>query len=162
MIYNFSKELARSAITCFVPCDTGVSSGADIDNIVLNTKRRSTANIYLENLLDGRNEQKCLLYMRSIETHSKQIDSNYLSENICEGKNVFIKSYITTMNTFPFTYTEVVFYKAWPSISPTVNSSWFIAKAYLTNLYYTTQRDVSLTIQICDDIIHVYRQSRMN
>jgi len=49
-----------------------------------------------------------------------------------------------------------------PGRSPTVNISWFIAKAYLANLYDTTKRDVSLTIQTCDDIIHVYRQSFMN
>jgi len=34
--------------------------------------------------------------------------------------------------------------------------------AYLANLYYTTQRDVSLTIQTCDDVIDVYRQSIVN
>jgi len=43
-----------------------------------------------------------------------------------------------------------------------VNISWFIAKAYLANLYYKTQRDVSLTIQTFDDIIDVNRQSYMN
>jgi len=43
-----------------------------------------------------------------------------------------------------------------------VNIAWFTAKAYLANLYYTTQRDVSLTIQTCDDIIDVYNQSVMN
>jgi len=46
--------------------------------------------------------------------------------------------------------------------SPTVNNSWFIAKAYLSNLYYTTLRDISLTIQTCDDVIDVYRQSMVN
>ena len=29
------------------------------------------------------------------------------------------------------------YYRDWPGRSPTVNISWFIAKAYLANLYYT-------------------------
>jgi len=55
-----------------------------------------------------------------------------------------------------------MFYKQWPGISPTVIISWFIAKAYLINLYYTSQCDVNLTFKKCDDISDVYRQSRMN
>jgi len=54
------------------------------------------------------------------------------------------------------------FVKQWPGWSPTVNISWFIAKAYLANLYYTTQRDVNLIKQTCDDIIHVYGESFWN
>jgi len=59
-------------------------------------------------------------------------------------------------------HTDAAFYKQWPGSSPTVNISWFIAKAYFANLYYTTARDVSLIIQTCDEIIDVYRQSYMN
>ena len=33
---------------------------------------------------------------------------------------------------------------------------------YLANLYYTTQRDVNLTLKRCDDIINSYDQSYMN
>jgi len=40
-------------------------------------------------------------------------------------------------------------YKEWPG--PAVNISWFVAKAYLANLYYTAQRDVGLIIKTCDD-----------
>ena len=43
-----------------------------------------------------------------------------------------------------------------------MNISWFTAKAYLANIYYTTQRDLSIIIITCDDISHVYRQSQMN
>ena len=43
-----------------------------------------------------------------------------------------------------------------------MNISWFIAKAYLANLYYTTQCDASLTIKTCDDILHVFKHSRVN
>jgi len=43
-----------------------------------------------------------------------------------------------------------------------VNVSWFIAMAYLANLYYITQCGVSLTIQTCDEVIDVYRQSCIN
>ena len=60
------------------------------------------------------------------------------------------------------TYTNVEFLKEWPGQSPTVNISWFIAKAYLANLYYTTQCDASLTIKACDDIIDVNKQSLVN
>jgi len=56
----------------------------------------------------------------------------------------------------------VMFYKEWPGKSPTVNISWFIAKAYLANLYYRTQRDVTLTLSTCDDIIDTSKLSYMN
>jgi len=71
--------------------------------------------------------------------------------------------YYTTGKDIPTpTDTDVQFYKRWPGRCPTVNISWFIAKAYLANLYYTTQRDVSLIIETCDDIIDVYQRSLMN
>jgi len=43
-----------------------------------------------------------------------------------------------------------------------VNASWFIAIAYLANLYYTTRRDYRLTIQTCDNLVEVYQQSLGN
>jgi len=60
------------------------------------------------------------------------------------------------------TVEDVKFRKEWPGQSPTVNISWFIAKAYLANLYYTTHRNFSMAIQACDDIINVYMQSDLN
>jgi len=68
--------------------------------------------------------------------------------------------FISRINTHIDTGAD--FYKEWPSHSPTVNISWFIAKAYLANLYFTTKWDVSLTIKTCDDIIDVSKQSSIN
>jgi len=86
--------------------------------------------------------------------HKTQLSTdNDLRRQIDKGRNVNMEIYVGT---------DVKFYQEWPGRSPTVNISWFIAKAYLANLYYATQHDVSLTIQVCNDIINVYRQSKMN
>jgi len=58
--------------------------------------------------------------------------------------------------------TEILYFKDWPGRSPTVNISWFLAKAHLANLYYRTKRDVSLTMMTCDDIVSVHMQSLSN
>jgi len=119
---------------------------------------RSTAERQIS--INGRNKQKCLLYSRSVEKQGNEVCNNYLRENMCELRNVNIMVYTTQANTY--TDTDVKFYKKWPGLSPTVNISWFVAKAHLANLYYVTQRDFRLTIQTCDDVVDVYEQSNMN
>ena len=59
-------------------------------------------------------------------------------------------------------FVEICQYRNWPGSSPTVHISWFIAKAYLANFYYTTRRDYGKTIEICDEVIATYNQSLGN
>ena len=40
--------------------------------------------------------------------------------------------------------------------------SWFITKAHLANLYYTTDRNYSATEETCNEIIVFYKQSHYN
>ena len=54
--------------------------------------------------------------------------------------------------------TDVSFYREQSSRSPTVNASWFIAKAYLANLYYT-QRHYKAAIETCNEFVEVYKHS---
>jgi len=107
------------------------------------------------------------------EKHKNEKDINLIENSSYEGRSrpICIKvRMITNVNISAFTDTKMdtftdikeKVFREWPGFSPTVNISWFIAKAYLANLYYTTQRDVSLTIKTCDDIINVYWQSKMN
>jgi len=143
-----------SQLTQFILGDTGVSSQASIDNVELNIKLRSTADRH--NSVNGRSEQKS----RLVKKRENKLDYNF-SEKTNESRNISIAIYcVTKINTQ--IDTQVKFLKDWPGSCPTVNISWFIAKAYLANLYYTTQRDVSLTIQTCYNIINVFRPSYMN
>jgi len=162
----------KSIIAQFLFFDTDTSREASNDNVELNTKRGSTAD--KQNSLHGPDEQKLLLYHRSLAKHKKRVDNECTIEKTNRSRGVSIAVYILSKfdtnsedkiaerNTSTYSETDVKFYREWPGQSPTVNISWFIAKAYLANLYYTTQRDVSLTIQTCDDIIDVYWQSHMN
>jgi len=75
--------------------------------------------------VNGRNEQKCLLYSRSVEKPENKLHNNF-NEKRDEGRNVNIFIYhVTTMNTH--IKTDAGLYKEWPGQSPTVNTSWFIA-----------------------------------
>jgi len=129
------------------------------DNVKLNTrpKRRSKNQTQNQNSFKGSTEKKRLLYSRSEEKHENTLNSPCVSEKVFEGRNEKVVEYIAT----PL-HTSVQSYKPWPGRSPTVNISWFIAKAYLANLYYTSKYDVSLTTKTCDDIIDVYKQSYTN
>jgi len=134
-----------------------VSHKEDNDNGELNTKRTSVK----QNIFNGHNEQKCLLYSRSVEKHEQTLDNYNMKETIVEDVNVIVVVHLVTKVNTLVNY-DYMFLKQWPGISPTVNISWFIAKAYLANLYYTSQCDVNLTLKTCDDIIDVYRQSNLN
>ena len=140
--------------------ETDESSRVSTHDVELITKNKSIAEA--QNSLSGCNEHKSLLSKRLTEKHACTID-NYLDANIHVGRNVSI-AYIAhiTMQENTGSDTAIEFYKEWPGRNPTVNISWFIAKAYLGNLYYTTQRDLSLTIKTCDDIIDVFMQAYMN
>ena len=50
------------------------------------------------------------------------------------------------------------FHREWPGYSPTVNVSWFIAKAYLANLYYTNH-DSKSAVETCDEVVQTYQSS---
>jgi len=89
--------------------------------------------------------------------------NGFSKERIVEDRNVHIAVYrVTGVKTVPYVNTTRFIYEQWPGMSPTVNISWFIAKAYLANLYYTSKSDVNLILKTCDDIIDVYRHSRVN
>jgi len=156
---NCSEEFGASIMLKFMPCDTDVSSATSNDNVEWNTKCRSTADRH--NSVNGRNEQKCLLYSRSVEAVENKKTVTTLANDYEKQRNLS-RIFVTKTNVAGVTISDVQCGKECPGRSPTVNISWFIAKAYLANLYYTTQRDVSLTIQTCDDITDVYRQSHMN
>ena len=53
------------------------------------------------------------------------------------------------------------FYREWPGVSPTVDVSWFIAKAYLANLHYT-QRHYEAALETCNEVVAVYKHSECN
>ena len=46
-----------------------------------------------------------------------------------------------------------LFLKSVPTISPTVNMSWFLAKLYLANLWFTIEQDYVRTVQLCNEVI---------
>jgi len=162
VIDNCSEEFFTLVNSRFMPCDTDVCSGSSNDNVEWNTKHRSTTG--RRKSVNDRNEHKCLLYSRLVETReNKQTVTtlpNYDQNEKERSESIFL--YMKT-NVEGVARSHEKLVKDWPGWSPTVNISWFIAKAYLANFYYTNQRDdVSLTIQTCDDIIDVYRQSFMN
>jgi len=84
---------------------------------------------------------------------NSSIGRNNQSDRLAASRKIYIVETSTGI---------VKAYKAWPGKSPTVNISWFIAKAYLANLYYSTHRDVTLTLRTCDDIMDTYELSYMN
>jgi len=159
VLYKCSERFAIEMIKYFRPCDTEIFNGAIKHNVELNNERRSTA--VRPNALTSCYQQKTLLYCQFGGKYENHIDQKYSSENISESRPVKLLVSRATLATV-LTFTDDRFYQEWPGRSPTVNISWFIAKAYLANLYYTTQRDVSLAIQTCDDIIDVYQLSIMN
>jgi len=150
------------SMTSFRSCDIDPSSGAKRDYFELKTKQRSRANA--NNSVGDCDEQKFLLDSQLVENLENKQDDNYLNlkkKKIGEGRQISIEVHrVSKMDTYAGV--GILFYKEWAGWSPTVNISWFIAKAYLANLYYTTQRDVSLTIQTCNDVIDVYKQSKVN
>jgi len=136
--------------TPLIIVETNVSGRKNYHNVELNTKRKSTAKTR-----NSDNEQNCLLYSRSVD--EKIGNTNCVTDKIGENRNINFP-----LQIYSDAGNAISFYNEWPGRCPTVNISWFIAKAYLANLYYTTQRDVSLTIQTCDDILYVYGQSEFN
>ena len=58
-------------------------------------------------------------------------------------------------------YRKVRFYGDWPGFSPTVNASWFIAKAYLANLEFT-QRNCKPSLEVCNEVFELYKHSIHN
>jgi len=152
VVDNYSIEFIRTMIGYFIPCGNEIEFNNHID--AKNSRRRSTH--HKQNSVIGRNEQKCLLYSCSVQNTKYKLDDNFNSKRD-EDKSVNI-AFISEIGMIKY----IEFYKKWPGQSTTVNISWFIAKAYLANLYYTTQRDDSIAIQICDDVINVYRQFFMN
>jgi len=162
VIFNPSKGFVRSVEHHYIVSDTDISSAASTDIVVFYNNIKLTAN--RQNSLDGRNEQNGLLNSKQyLKKFPYKLDNDYSSVNTCKNRYVNIRRHpIFTIYESSDSYACVQVFKEWPGRSPTVNISWFIAKAYLANLYYTTQRDVSLTIQTCDDIIDVYNQSEKN
>jgi len=84
VIDNCSGEFFILIMSRFMPCNTDVSSEASNDNVELNTKRRYTADRH--NSVNGRNEQKYLLYHRSVETHENKQTVTTLVNNDQIGK----------------------------------------------------------------------------
>ena len=133
-------------------------SKTNAHNVELHCEHNSTDD--KQNSMEGYIQQKRLLYSQSV-AKDEEIRDNYLNTKIYENRILSIRiKRRAQLSTF--TYKDVTFYKEWPGRSPTVNISWFIAKTYLSNFYYTTQCDAGLTMKACDDIIDVYRQSESN
>jgi len=152
-------DVLQSLISCFIPSDTREQTVAQTvaglfrrifvrqhSEYPRNTTRRSEKRA-IQKYPFGSSEQ-----LRKTDTTSnpKEVYKSAL-------RNIAIHR---TSNIGENTGVEL--YKNWPSVSPTANVSWFIAKAYLANLYYTTERDASLTIQTCDDVIDAYKKSLEN
>jgi len=162
VIENFKYRLVETMTGDFRSCGLGVSCEEnDDENVqsncpnVQNTKRKFSSD--RQNSANGCNEHKCLLYSRSVEKHETEFDNIYLLVKCIESSKS--NSALNNERDVSTSKNIVEFFKKWPGHSPTVNISWFIAKAYLANLYYTTERDVSDIEQTCDDIIRVFRQS---
>ena len=106
-------------------CDTMVSSEVSYQTVRLNSKTISS--------VDNRNcifQQSLLLSSRFFEKKKNQIDKNDMIRKYNINIIVhYIKKY------FSYTYKDIAYYKEWAGMSPTVNVSWSIAKAYLANLY---------------------------
>jgi len=129
VLYKCSLRFASNMIKFFKPYGTELLNGATKHNVELNNKRISST-FERSNKSTGCYKQTSLLYGQD----ENQIDQNYLSENIYESRTVKLlvsRDSVSTVNTF----TNDRFYQEWPGQSPTVNISWFIAKAYLANLY---------------------------
>jgi len=130
---------------------------AKFHNTKFDTEPRSRAD--RQNSSSCLNKQKSLLYGRSVKKRENKVDNNYSSEKTIGSRNVKI---VLRKVAKMYSHTNAQTFREWPGRSPTVNISWFIGKAYLANLYYTTNLPVSLTINSCNDIIDTYRQSHMN
>ena len=79
------------------------------------------------------------------------------------GKENLIKTYQKMeCSVDQMTYTKVRQYKTNPGYSPTVHASWFLAQAYLANLFYTQDHDDTATVAACDELLRVCRLSLYN
>jgi len=165
LIDNCSETIVRSFQRGFMEHEANKESTMNTSRLDLVTNLASTSKckLYTRNLsIDEEVVNKSLIYSRSINwckgnyTRNKRNDAR-----ICISGLVDIAVYfIVKENTCNRTHVQL--YKEWPGVSPTVNISWFVAKAYLANFYYTTQHDVSQTIATCDDIIVTFKMSREN
>jgi len=95
--HNCVKEYVQLILANFISYDTDVSSEASNDNVELNTKLRSTAD--RQNSVNGRKEQKCLLYRRCVEKHENKLDNDF-NEKIYKGTNVNIAIYFKNKYTY--------------------------------------------------------------
>jgi len=127
VIDNCSHKFSILFTASFIR-DTKSSSEVCNENANLNTKRRSKSSknkTHNQNLFKGFRELNRL--RQTEEKHENKLDSPCVSDKVCEARNVRIVEYIATPS-----HTAVQLYKPWPGRSPTVNISWFIAKAYLS------------------------------
>ena len=103
-VWNFF----RSAMYYSMSCNSNVFREASNNNVGWNTDHRHIAD--RQNSLKGRNEQKCLLYIGSVEKLNKLVD-NYFSDKISGDKiNNIVVDRITVTN---FGYCDVKFFKKW-------------------------------------------------
>ena len=49
-----------------------------------------------------------------------------------------------------------------PGLLPMVSMSWFLAKACVANLVYTTEQDYEMVIKLCDELIEMYLSAMLH
>ena len=99
---------------------------------------------------------KCVLYER-YRNSSAEISGEVVKTEVYEAVSIIVCRTLRGNQELQ----EVHFYREWPGVSPTVNVSWFIAKAYLANLYYT-QSHYKAALETCNEVVAVYNQSEWN
>ena len=135
VIYSCNEEFVETLTLFLMSCDTyNGCIETNAHNVELHGKHDSTDD--KQNSMGKFIQQKRLLYSHSV-ARDEEIRDNYWNTRIHENRIISIhRECRAQLSTY--TYKDVIFLKEWPGRSPTINTSWFIAKAYLANLYYTT------------------------
>lgn len=140
-----------------------------------NPARKPKFNLQTENLLET--SAACGMNVESDnqQTYDSEAQSNYTRELLSRittsafSVNTMAQNQLDVAlhgarcytSTGKYLSTKPQFFTTHPGRSPTVNISWFIAKAHIANLYYNTGlRDHGATISTCNEIIQTYIQSK--
>ena len=108
--------------------------------------------------------QKRSIYFSRSEELAKETEDAYNKEIAKRiGEENLIKTYRKVESSVDqMTFTIVKQYKTNPGYSPTVHASWFLAQAYLANLFYTQDHDDAATVAACKELLRVCRLSLHN
>ena len=95
---------------------------------------------------------KCFVYRRNSE------QNNYTHSAFTQATSLVVYLVLMGPAVRLTLNRDVRFYRELPGVNPTVTVSWFIAKAYLANFYYT-QRHYKAAIEMCKEVVEVYKHS---